>query len=176
MSFAPGSPGLYGQVFPQDALTGALGVPWVADEAVTPTQSSTATTPVYAVENGATGPTDLNVRDPPSLSVTFRCSNSMSITHPRPDFVGPERAMKMALAFQALYETEGLVALLVPGFPLLRSRTIGTVTTAPSQDLEEILITADFARVDLVTLQTSPPVQDADLCALGSQITSGGTL
>ena len=34
----------------------------------------------------------------------------------------------------------------------------------------------EFARVDYATLQTVPVAQDADLLALGSQITSGGTL
>lgn len=166
----------FGLIFPQDLTTGALGIPWVSDRVSGVAETSSAQTPHYTVEYSATGPTDTNLRDPPVISATFQCSNAIQPTSLRPDFNRPGRAQAMADEFDALRDREGAVAVSLPGFPLLRDRTIGTTSRAVGDDLEEILITVEFARVDYATLQTVPVAQDADLLALGSQITSGGTL
>lgn len=176
MDFSPSNPGHWGIVIPEDPLTGAFGRLWAGDEVMDITYSLPGQTVRHPVERGVGGPTDVVLRDPPTLTCTIRCMSVYQGPHPRLDFFGPTRAGQMATEFEALAERGEPVAVLVRGLPLLSKRLIGNVTMTAPSDAEVIEIQCEFTRMDDVTLEAVAVQQDADLIALGSQIVSGGTL
>lgn len=176
MSFGQGSPAHLGLVFPEDPRTGKLGRMWAADACRGISTSTPRQVVRHAVENAPGGPTDVVLQEPEELTVTFVLSNCYDPRHLRPDFVPPDRALRMKQAFQDMADRGQPVAVFVRGYPLLHLRAIANVQATVADDEEAILLNVTFGQLDLVTLQAVPVAQDADLVALGSQIVAGGTM
>lgn len=175
MSFRPG-PHHYGIVLPQDPDTGVLGRPWVADGVRDIQVERPGEVVRHPVETSPNGPTDVVLREVPTISATFMLSNAYTPLHPRPDLVGPDRALRQRDELVALAERGEPVAILLRGDGLVRNRLIGNVSESRPLDSETIEITVVFGQWDPVTLEKTAIQQDADLIALGGSIVSGGQL
>lgn len=177
MSFRPFFPGHFGIVIAHDPTTRALGAMWAADEVLGDVSTShPAEVPQHPVETGGAALTDVVLRGPSEMRVSFLLSNAQTPGHPAPTYAPPDRALKLRDAFLELADRASTVAVLVRGHGLLFYRAIGTVDERIAGDSESIILDVTFTPLRLESLQAVPVSQDADLLALGSQIVAGGTL
>ena len=167
MSLRPFAPHHYGIVIREDPIFGYLTPVWAADEVVDVTAQVPGQVVQHAIQSGGLGPSDVRIRAPESLTVTFRVSEAYSPLHPRP--VGTGRALRLVEEFQEIARIGQPVSVLVRGFDLLPSRVIENVQVTFAREVAEATIQATFVEVRQVTLSFAPVEQDADLVAMGSQ-------
>lgn len=169
MSLRPFAPHHYGIVVREDPIFGYLTPVWAADEVVDVTAQVPGQVVQHAIQSGGLGPSDVRIRAPESLTVTFRISEAYSPLHPRPEIFGPGRALRLVEEIQEIARIGQPVSVLVRGFDLLPSRVIENVQVTFARETAEATIQATFVEVRQVTLSFAPVEQDADLVAMGSQ-------
>lgn len=171
MSFKFFAPHHRGLIIRQDRTTGALvGPVWAGDEVTDLQLGSPGQVATHPLQSGRVGPTDARIAQPRTISASMRISARGSLTHPRPDWIGPFRVQQALDELRQIVDEGQPIACLFRGGDLLRDYVIESPTISLPLGSAEALISLTMVHVRVVTLRTVPVEQDADLLSLGSQV------
>lgn len=177
MSLRPYAQHHFGLVIRQDPVTGALLTPvWAGDEVLSVADSYPDEIATHPLEKGGIGPTDAVLLHPAELQVQIRISNAYRVAHPRPDWIGADRAQRAVAELREIQRQRQPVAVLVRGHNLLRNYLLGPIQASWPLDKREVTVSFTVREARLVTLQTSAVEQDGDLLAVGSQSVELGAI
>lgn len=173
------SPVHFGLIFEVDAQTQRVGSApvWAGDSVGDFTEAMPATGPVFGIQSGRQGPSDVVLFGPDTFTVPFKVSATTSALlaalHPRKDLIGPQRIQRTVAALRALRAKGGLVALAVRNHGLESPLVILDVQVQDSSTLLEATIQVTFRRVRVVRLGLVQPVADEETAALSQVIVFG---
>lgn len=176
---APYSPVHFGLIFEVDAQTQRVGPApvWAGDSVGDFTEALPATGPVFAVQSGRQGPSDVVLFGADTFTVPFRVSAAVSgllaAAHPRKDLIGPQRIQRTVAALRSLRAKGGLVALAVRDHGLVSPLLLLDVQIQYSSTQLEATIQATFRRVKVARLGLVQPVADEETAALSQVIVFG---
>lgn len=172
------SPVHFGLVFELDPVSQAVrpSPVWAGDWVEDFTIQHPGTAPVFAVQSGDVGPTDVVLFRAVTFTITYAIAESVPASiaarHPRRDLIGPERVRRTIAALKNLRARRALVASVTRHCFYSPCVIVSVEERYPVGTLDAS-VAVTFQTVNLSALRLVAPVADEEVAALAQEIVFG---